>query len=876
MFIFSEKEQSLLDSLDDEVLVLDLSYQILHANDKFLERRGKSLSEVRGKTCHQFFHNSDKPCQKSNKICPLKEVLGNSKPIRTINQEGERYLGVYASPLKDKKGNVTGLIKVFKDITETEKDKKMSEDRYKDIIEKSHDAIAIIQDGKIKLSNQKLVDLLGYTREELDGSDFITGIAPEHSEMVGGRHRKRLNGEQVPDHYEFTVVTKNSQRKDVEMNVVLVEYKGRIGTCCFMRDITEKKKNETQIRELKDYLNNIINTSQVAITVIDNEDNFSIFNQGAERLLGYKAEEVIGKKNVSDFYADKEKYEYMKRKLLKEGLIENFETFLIKKDGSQIPICISVSQLKGQHGQTIGSIGISTDLSERKKVEKALRESEIRLNAVVNNTPNVAIESFDIDGKILYVNKAAEEMFGWTSAEILGKTIGQLSADKGFTEEFLSILRDIDKSNKSYGPSEWKCKNKKRMPLTGYSTIFPIPSTGGKKEFICMDVDITERKKAEELLRENEEKFRNLAEQSPNMIFINKNGKIIYANQKCEEIMGYKREEFYAQDFDYLKLIAPECRDSVNENFIKHLKSEEVQPLEYTLVAQKGEKVDAILTTKLITYEGEKAILGTITDITLRKKTEKKIIQTNVELSALNAIASIVNQSLNLDMILKESLDKVLEVTGSPAGGIYIINQHSEKLELKASKGLSREAVKEIDNLQWGEGFSGRIVMTGESMLVDDITQDSRLTRMIMKKAGLHSFLGVPLKSKGRILGTLFVHSQKKRGYNPEDIELLSSMGNQIGIAVENANLFKEAEQWIVQLDVIRNITNRLNRLNDVKTVALAVMDEIKKVIEFDNCRVFLLNENRDELVPIAFGSEIKEYQGETEETLRLKIGEGI
>ena len=90
--------------------------------------------------------------------------------------------------------------------------------------------------------------------------------------------------------------------------------------------------------------------------------------------------------------------------------------------------------------------------------------------------------------------------------------------------------------------------------------------------------DITERKKAEDALRESEEKFRNLAEKSPNMIFINKKGRVVYANKRCEDIMGYKREEFYSPDFNFFTLIAPESIELLKSSYSRHLKGDEILP----------------------------------------------------------------------------------------------------------------------------------------------------------------------------------------------------------------------------------------------------------------------------------------------------------
>jgi PAS domain S-box-containing protein len=199
-------------------------------------------------------------------------------------------------------------------------------------------------------------------------------------------------------------------------------------------------------------------------------------------------------------------------------------------------------------------------------------------------------------------------------------------------------------------------KNEKREALHAMA-IIPIPYKG--RVLACMNVashtlaevpvwaragletiaaqigSTIVRLKAEEALKESEEKFRNLAEQSPNMIFINKMGRVVYANKKCEEVMGYERNELYSPDFDFMNLIAPESRDFVRASFRRHMNSEEIPPYEYALITKKGQKIDAILTTKLIKYDGETAILGTVTDITERKRMEETLRESEQKYRAL-------------------------------------------------------------------------------------------------------------------------------------------------------------------------------------------------------------------------------------------------
>lgn len=139
--------------------------------------------------------------------------------------------------------------------------------------------------------------------------------------------------------------------------------------------------------------------------------------------------------------------------------------------------------------------------------------------------------------------------------------------------------------------------------------------------------DITERINMEENIRKSEDKFKLLAEESPNMIFINLKGKIIFVNKKCEEILGYSKEEFYSTDFDFFKLFASESLSRIKEHFSKYLSGKYIPPYDYTLITKDGNKLDVIITTNIIDLENDKAIIGIITDITKRKQLESDLFE---------------------------------------------------------------------------------------------------------------------------------------------------------------------------------------------------------------------------------------------------------
>ncbi len=255
--------------------------------------------------------------------------------------------------------------------------------------------------------------------------------------------------------------------------------------------------------------------------------------------------------------------------------------------------------------------------------EEQMKESREEFQTLFNLMPDPVV-IVDGKGKFLAVNDKVEEMTNFSKQELLGKNF--LRTRIVTTKSKAILIKNLAKRmiGMNIEPYEVEVVSKNGQKIIVEVNARKIQYEGKQADLVIFR-DITKRKKADEALRESEEKFRNLAEQSPNMIFINQNGRVVYANTKCEEIMGYKREEFYSPDFSFLTLIAPESVDLVKLNFNRHMKDEDVAPYEYRLITKEGKKIEAIITPKLIRYNGESAILGIITDITERKKAEQAI-----------------------------------------------------------------------------------------------------------------------------------------------------------------------------------------------------------------------------------------------------------
>lgn len=160
-------------------------------------------------------------------------------------------------------------------------------------------------------------------------------------------------------------------------------------------------------------------------------------------------------------------------------------------------------------------------------------------------------------------------------------------------------------------------------------------------------------------------------------------------------------------------------------------------------------------------------------------------------LGALNEISAIVSQSLELEDILSAVIDKVKQVMGLDIVLIFLLDEDKQELKLITHREVSEEFVAGLKGLKVGEGFNGRVAQTGEPLLIEDASEDPRLTREIVRREGMRAEIIVPLKAKGNVVGTLAGAMHESRQFLGEEVELLTAIGSQIGMAIENTRLYQ-------------------------------------------------------------------------------------
>ncbi len=253
-------------------------------------------------------------------------------------------------------------------------------------------------------------------------------------------------------------------------------------------------------------------------------------------------------------------------------------------------------------------------------------------------------------------------------------------------------------------------------------------------------------------------------------------------------------------------------------------------------------------------------------------------LQTNVEvikedekrLTALNQISSTVSQSLELSQVLSSAIDNVVDVMQADVAWIFLLDEKSGELSLATYRGSSEELARGVDRLKLGEGFNGRVAQSGQPLFVEDASQDPRLTREVVSKFKLHSTLIVPMSSKRKVNGTLCIAMRRHRQFQPAEVELLTAMGNQIGVAVENAHLFQQQQVTAQQLRISEE---RYRGLFENSSDAIFVCSTTARIISVNRACEELTGYTQKELTSIAI---YELFSGESKEKIKQLFSEKL
>ena len=243
-----------------------------------------------------------------------------------------------------------------------------SEAKYSALVEQAKDAVVIVQDGVFKFANRTAEEISGYAVDELVGMAFVDMLVPGARDTLAERYRLRMAAEQVPNVYEAEIRRKDGTIRDVEISAGIIQYRGRPADMAIVRDVTERKQAEEELKAAQEYAQSLIDSSLDVIISVDEDRRIVEFNLAAQHAFGYSKAEVLGK-HVDILYGHPAEGFNVHETVLKTGQFTG-EIVNKRKNGETFPAFLAASAMKDENGRFLGVMGISRDITERKQLEE--------------------------------------------------------------------------------------------------------------------------------------------------------------------------------------------------------------------------------------------------------------------------------------------------------------------------------------------------------------------------------------------------------------------------------------------------------------------------------------------------------------------------
>jgi len=528
-----------------------------------------------------------------------------------------------------------------------------NEERYRTLIESALDIIFTVdRKGMFTYVNPRFEEITGYSVADLMGCPFTRVIAPEQIDLTISRFRNGIKGKPVPP-YEADLINKNGERIPVEFLVTTLYDSDRrpAGRYGVGRDVTRRKQSENLYRLIAE-------RSFGGVYVVQDEA-FRFVNSNAAAYADYSPDELMGKKSDSIVHPeDRRRVKINARKMIKGNRTVPHEFRVITKGGEVRWIMEMLTPIYYEGQSAI--LGNSMDITESKQMEVSLRQSEQRLKTVIEGSsiPTFVIDS---DHMVLYWNKALREISGVEAWEI----IGTKDHWKAFYNEMRPCLADLLVDGRIEEISDWYAGKYRESIFINDSyevtDFFPVLGKSGRwirftatvlRDFHGVVIgaeetleDITERKLAEEALRESEERFRTIFESAHDSIFIKDlNLRYTLVNPAMENLFGMSASELIGKNDE--ELFGNESATRIRDRDIRVLGGEIVE--EETVKPMNGEeKIFHVAKVPMRNDEGDiYGLCGVARDITKTKQLEVQLQQAQ-KMEAIGTLAGGIAHDFN-------------------------------------------------------------------------------------------------------------------------------------------------------------------------------------------------------------------------------------
>jgi two-component system, cell cycle sensor histidine kinase and response regulator CckA len=521
-------------------------------------------------------------------------------------------------------GKPVGIPLVKRDIAgrkRVEEALRESEEKYRSLVDGANEAILVVQDGLVKFVNLRAVEVAGYSGPDILDKPFPEFVYPDDRAMVVDNYTKRMKGEPAPARYEFRLLAVDGSATWVEINTVQIDWDGKPASLIFLTDITERKQAEQKLRESEEKYRSLVDGADEGILVAQ-DGKLKFVNHRLAEFSGYSESELLAKPFPEFIHPDDRGMvvdNFVKR-MKGESAPSRYEFRMLTADGSAKWVEITIAGIEWNHRPAV--LSFLADITERKQAEQKLRESEEKFSKIFKTSPDSVTITRLSDGTYLEINQNFTDTTGFTPEEVLGRSslpggvaLWTTAEDR---DRMVAGLRAHGEVIGMEAPLRMKNGAIRTALLSAR-----ILEINGEKCILTIARDITERKLAEEALRESEGKYRSLVDGANEAILVAQDGMLKFVNHKAAELSGHPEPVLLAKPFP--EFIHPDDRAMVVNNYVKRLKGEPVPSMyEFRLLSVDNSAKWVEINTVVIDWQGKPATLNFLTDISGRKCLEKE------------------------------------------------------------------------------------------------------------------------------------------------------------------------------------------------------------------------------------------------------------
>ncbi|MDP8240055.1 MAG: PAS domain S-box protein [Candidatus Hatepunaea meridiana] len=616
------------------IAYMDTDFNFIRVNQAYAAIDGHTPKYFVGKNHFNLFPNEKNEANFQHVVETGEPVSFCTEPFEDPQnlKDETTYLDWSLYPVKDTDGEIHGLVLYLVDVTKRMKVEEAihaSESKYRILVDNAFDAIYLLRNKTYEYVNLRFCEITGYSSEELTSPDFDYNVllTDETKEFIQQRYDAHLHGEKIPSQYKVKIKNKTDAILDIEVSVVTLGKPKEVYVLGIMRDVTERMQAEEALRESEERFRAIVEGTQACLFSTNERGRFNFVNEAALKALGYSQKELNNKFYLKFVHpSDKKRvHEVFQDQLRTSKESATIEFRFVNKSGSVGWFMFLVNPII-KNGKTIGLTGVAQDITKRKRAEEAQRESEEKYHLLVENAPSVLWKTNE-KGITSFISSNIKEVYGYTAEEIYQENhIGWFD---GIHPDDLQKVKESFQALFVKGKKfevEYRIKRKDGEWIWLHDVASVVREENDGKYAYGVFTDITERKHAEENLRESEELFRSVVENSHDGIVLTDDSyHMIYVNDKILNISGYIREELIGQDFCIF--FEEESIDEIKERYIRRQCGEQIpQRYEINFIRKDGEKRHAEISAGVMRdSQGKMRTVAQISDITERKRAEREL-----------------------------------------------------------------------------------------------------------------------------------------------------------------------------------------------------------------------------------------------------------